>query len=65
MPKMKTRRAAAKRFEIRKSGKVKFKHAHMRHNLSAKTKGVKRKLRTTGQMQEQDARHVRAMMPYG
>ncbi|MCB9680913.1 MAG: 50S ribosomal protein L35 [Alphaproteobacteria bacterium] len=65
MPKMKTRRAAAKRFSINKNGKVRFKHAFMRHCLEHKSKGVKRKLRQTGTMTEADAKHVRAMLPYG
>jgi large subunit ribosomal protein L35 len=65
MPKMKTRRAAAKRFQINKNGKVKFKHAHLRHNQSSKAKDVKRKLRFSGRLREQDAKHVREMMPYG
>lgn len=65
MPKMKTRRAAAKRFSITKNGKVRFKHAYLRHCLEHQPKKAKRKLRQTGTMQEQDARHVRAMMPYG
>ncbi len=65
MPKMKTRRAAAKRFSVNRNGKVKFKHANLRHNTSAKEKGVKRKLRMSGRLVESDARHVREMLPYG
>lgn len=65
MPKMKTRRAAAKRFSINRNGKVKFKHAHLRHNQSSKEKGVKRKLRFSGRLVEADAKHVRQMLPYG
>ncbi len=65
MPKMKTRRAAAKRFEVRKSGKVAFKHAHLRHCLEHKHKGLKKLLGKTGFLREQDARHVREMLPYG
>lgn len=65
MPKMKTRRAAAKRFSINRNGKVKFKHSHLRHCLEQKPKGAKRKLRKNGLMKECDARKVRAMLPYG
>jgi large subunit ribosomal protein L35 len=54
MPKMKTHRGAAKRFTVTKSGRVKFKHAFMRHNLSARTKGNKRKLRQTGYLDATD-----------
>jgi large subunit ribosomal protein L35 len=65
MPKMKTRRAAKKRFSINKKGKVKFKHAFLRHCLEQQPKSAKRKLRKSGTLSEGDARHVRAMMPYG
>jgi len=65
MPKMKTRRAAAKRFSVKKSGKVKFKHAFLRHCLEQKPKKAKRGLRQGGHLKEQDAKHVRLMMPYG
>lgn len=65
MPKMKTRRAAAKRFSINKRGTVKFKHANLRHCLEQKPKSAKRKLRKNGVMAECDARHVRAMLPNG
>lgn len=64
MPKMKTRRAAAKRFKVRKSGKVKFKHAYLRHCLEAQPKSAKRKLRKNGTLTEADAKHVRLMLPY-
>jgi large subunit ribosomal protein L35 len=33
MPKMKTKKAAAKRFRITGTGKVRFQRAGMRHNL--------------------------------
>ena len=33
MPKMKSHRGATKRFSLTASGKVKFKHAHLRHCL--------------------------------
>lgn len=65
MPKMKTRRAAAKRFSINSAGKVRFKRATKRHCLEHRSKKVKRQLRRAGVMFEGDARHVRDMMPYG
>lgn len=64
MPKMKTRRAAAKRFKVNKNGKVRFGHANRRHCLECKPKTTKRSNRAAGVMAEGDARHVRAMMPY-
>jgi large subunit ribosomal protein L35 len=65
MPKMKTRRAAKKRFSINANGKVRFKHAYLRHCLEHQPKKAKRGLRQPGTMCEADAKHVRAMMPYG
>jgi large subunit ribosomal protein L35 len=65
MPKMKTRRAAAKRFSVNRNGKVRFKHAKLRHCLEHQPKKAKRKRRQAGTMCEADARHVRAMLPYG
>ena len=65
MPKMKTRRGAANRFSVNKNGKVRFKRAHKRHCLSSKDKTMKRQARPAGVMREEDAKHVRRMLPYG
>ena len=43
--KMKTRRAAAKRFSLTGTGKVKFKRTKMRHILAKKSQKMKRRLR--------------------
>ena len=45
MPKMKTNRAAAKRFRVTASGKVKHKKAYARHHAWAKNRKQKRHLR--------------------
>ena len=45
MPKMKTKRAAAKRFKPRASGSIKRAHATKRHILSHRTTKNKRHLR--------------------
>ena len=42
MPKMKTHRGAAKRFSKTGTGKIKFKHAHLRHCLEHKQKTTKK-----------------------
>lgn len=65
MPKMKTHRGAAKRFSLTGSGKVKFKHANLRHNLEHKKKTTKKKLVKTGIMVEADAKKVRRMLAGG
>lgn len=64
MPKMKTHRGAAKRFSVTKTGKVKFKHAHLRHCLEHKSKARKKDAVKTGYMADGDARKVLAMLPY-
>lgn len=62
MPKMKSHRGAAKRFTVTKSGRIKFKHAFLRHNLSQKTKNVKRGLRQTGYVDSTDHERVVRML---
>jgi large subunit ribosomal protein L35 len=65
MPKMKSHSGAKKRFSFTGSGKVKFKRAKMRHILEKKSKSMKRKARKTGLLKEQDAEHIRRLLPYG
>ena len=65
MPKMKTHRAAAKRFTKTGSGRVKFKHAKLRHNLSQKKKSVKRGLRATGIFSDVDTPKIVRMLRGG
>ncbi|MGB7439557.1 MAG: 50S ribosomal protein L35 [Coleofasciculaceae cyanobacterium] len=64
MPKMKTRRAAAKRFRATGSGKIRRRSAFKNHLLQHK--GSKRKRRITGLtlVDERDAENVRMMLPY-
>lgn len=65
MPKMKTHRGAAKRFSLTSKGKVKFKHAHLRHFLESKSKDTKNGLQKTGIMKEVDAKKVRVLLAGG
>ena len=48
MGKIKTHKAAAKRFSVTANGKVKINHCGHRHNLGLKTAKRKRNLRTSG-----------------
>lgn len=64
MPKMKTNRGAAKRFDVTASGKVKRKKAYSSHILTSKTTKRKRKLRKETYVAETDQRAVRKMIPY-
>jgi large subunit ribosomal protein L35 len=65
MPKMKTKKAAAKRFSFTATGKVKFKRAGKRHNLGHKSPGQKLGLRKAGYVFEGDVRNVERCLPYG
>jgi large subunit ribosomal protein L35 len=64
MPKMKTKRAAAKRFRVRPGGTVKRGQAFKRHILTKKTTKVKRHLRGSTNVDKADVKSVKAMMPY-
>jgi large subunit ribosomal protein L35 len=64
MPKMKTKKSAAKRFRVRASGSIKRGQAFKRHILTKKTTKNKRQLRGSVEVHVSDAVSVRAMMPY-
>ncbi len=65
MPKMKSHRGACKRFALTATGKVKFKHANLRHGLQQKGNDRKKKLMKTGIMDERDAQRVRRLLAGG
>lgn len=65
MAKLKTNRAAKKRFKVLKSGKIKRRHSMLRHILTSKGKGRKRHLRRSAMVNDSDVRAVRALLPYG
>ncbi len=64
MPKLKTVRAAAKRFSKTASGKIKYKKRGLRHMLEHKSKDSKRGLRKTGYIHPRDAANVAILIPY-
>ena len=65
MPKLKTKSGAKKRFVPKKSGKVKFRRAGVRHLATfGKTKKQKRQLRGTGQLTQMDAKKIKENFPY-
>ncbi|MFA7504619.1 MAG: 50S ribosomal protein L35 [Burkholderiaceae bacterium] len=64
MPKMKTKRGAAKRFKIRAGGTVKRGQAFKRHILTKKTTKNKRQLRGAVNVHPSDVPSIRAMLPY-
>jgi large subunit ribosomal protein L35 len=65
MPKMKTKKGAAKRFRLSSTGKVKRSRAFKRHILTSKSTKRKRHLDMEALISPADARRVRAMLPYG
>ncbi|HPR16864.1 MAG TPA: 50S ribosomal protein L35 [Candidatus Cloacimonadota bacterium] len=62
MPKLKTRRAAAKRFRVTGSGKLKRSHAFLGHILTKKTATRKRNLRKSDLVHSNDESRVRKML---
>ncbi|HEU0105134.1 MAG TPA: 50S ribosomal protein L35 [Vicinamibacteria bacterium] len=60
--KLKTNRAAAKRFKVTASGKVKRGHSMKRHILTKKAAGRKRKLRHSALVDPADAANIRRML---
>jgi large subunit ribosomal protein L35 len=64
MPKMKTKKSAAKRFVVRPGGTVKRGQAFKRHILTKKTTKNKRHLRGSAAVHESNLDSVRAMMPF-
>ena len=64
MPKMKSKKSAAKRFKIRPGGSIKRSQAYTRHILTKKTTKRKRHLRGPTAVHDSNKRAVRAMLPY-
>ena len=64
MPKMKTRRAAAKRFTVTGSGEFKRHKAFTSHILENKTQKRKRNLRKAALASAADHGRVKRMLPY-
>ena len=63
MPKMKTKKAASKRFKVRAGGSIKRAHATKRHILTHRSKN-KRHLRGMVTIHESDSKSIHRMMPY-
>jgi len=64
MPKMKTKKSAAKRFRVRPGGTVKRGQAFKRHILTKKTTKNKRQLRGAVNVHDSDVGHIKRMMPF-
>jgi len=64
MPKLKTKRGAAKRFRKTASGRFKRKQSHLNHILTKKSSKRKRHLRSGLLVNAADESMLRRMLPY-
>ena len=62
MPKMKTRKGAAKRFKVTGSGRIKRNKANHRHMLIRRSNKAKRKMRQSALVSSGDRKLVKAML---
>jgi len=64
MPKLKTKKAAAKRFRKTSTGKFKYPKAGKQHYTGPKTSKIKMKMRKMGVVDKTNEKAVRKMLPY-
>lgn len=64
MPKLKSRKAAAKRFSRSGSGKIMRRKAFKNHMLEHKSSVRKRRITGLAVVNERDAENVELMLPY-
>ncbi|MDP4282479.1 MAG: 50S ribosomal protein L35 [Bacteroidota bacterium] len=64
MPKMKSKSAAKKRFDLTGTGKIKRKHAYKSHILTKKTTKRKRNLTHSGLVDKADEKNVKEMLQW-
>ena len=65
MPKLKTRKAVAKRFRLTKTGKIKRMKAGRRHILTKKARNRKRHLRKATLVSKSFLKKIKRQLPYG
>ena len=64
MPKMKTSRAAAKRFKVTGTGKLKRNKAYKSHILTKKSAKTKRNLRKATMTDKSNVKNMNKILPY-
>ena len=64
MPKMKTSRAAAKRFQKTGTGQLKRNKAYKSHILTKKSQKRKRNLRKSTTVDESNVKNMKKILPY-
>ena len=65
MPKMKTNRAAAKRFKVTGSGKIRRSKGGLNHVMQEKSKKRLRRLRKNDMVDKAFAGRIKLLLPYG
>ena len=65
MPKLKTRKCAAKRLKQTGTGKYRHNKAGARHLMSTKTATRRRRLRQDGAVSAAERKRIKAALPYG
>ncbi|HBC89218.1 MAG TPA: 50S ribosomal protein L35 [Lentisphaeria bacterium] len=65
MPKMKTRKCAAKRVKMTGTGKFRHFRAGSRHLKTGKGSSRKRRLRKSNEVRSTEMRRIRSALPYG
>jgi len=62
MPKIRTSRAAGKRFKVTKTGKIMRRHAFHSHILTKKSPKRKRRLRSESEVSKKDRKRVKRLL---
>jgi large subunit ribosomal protein L35 len=65
MPKMKTKKSAAKRFKTTASGRVRRSKAKGQHIMTNKTRKQKRRLRHNDMVHDSMEKRIKRLLPYG
>jgi large subunit ribosomal protein L35 len=65
MPKLKTKRSAAKRYKITGTGKIVGKHSGKSHFMRRKSAGRRRKLSQEIVLTSADIKKIKTLLPYG
>jgi large subunit ribosomal protein L35 len=64
MPKLKTRKSAAKRFKVTGSGKIMRRHTRLNHLMIKKREARVRRLRQEAEVDKTMEKRVRKLIPY-
>jgi large subunit ribosomal protein L35 len=64
MPKLKTKKAVAKRFKVTGTGKLTYHKCNKQHILGKKSPKRKRKLRKAAVVDATNVKQVKRMLPY-